>query len=309
MDSTTNQINATVSAVEETTEQTEQTEQIQTEVTSIEVPSTETPQTETPQSEAPQAETPQTEAPQTETPVENSGDQESSDDSNTNDEPDVPTVKLTVNIPTSGDFKTARKEYLTLQKENEEKRKDMAQAELSQAQLAMIEEAFKNRDPSASEVRVLIDGEKNVFNKDVEEAILAREYNIEYVLDKKHPGKTVAYIQPPASNPMSMLSALVEMGLLSPQDLFGMLLGGGSPSMSLGFGPSGSPFGPSGSPFGPSGSPFGPSSFLSMLGGGAGGDDDDDDEDEDNKPSSGNEQLSDSASNKAPCKWCGKVHN
>lgn len=104
--------------------------------------------------------------------------------------------QLALNIPTGDDFKSSRNEYIDRQKKDEEKRRTMIKAELSKAQINMIEEAFKNREPSAPDVRVIIDGEDTVFNKDVELAVLGREYNIEYFLDRNHPRKTVAYIKP-----------------------------------------------------------------------------------------------------------------
>lgn len=60
-----------------------------------------------------------------------------------------------------------------------------------------VEAAFKAPDwLTKGEARVLIDGEKCLFEKSVEQALLDQKYNVEYVLEKAEPGRTVAYIFP-----------------------------------------------------------------------------------------------------------------
>ena len=133
-------------------------------------------------------------------------------------------------IPKASEFAAARQEAMRRQKEAEEKAvlekaeadrkareerkvaKKLAREKRVADQTREIEAAFSNCSTKTPEVRVVIDGEKQFFEKEVEKAVLRQGYNIEYVVDKKEPGKTIAHIYPASQNSESyLIEALMDL--------------------------------------------------------------------------------------------------
>lgn len=139
-------------------------------------------------------------------------------------------VKVTLNIPKAKEFAAARNAATQRLKDEETARKTMDHAALVDAQSRMVEEAFKLRKPDAREVTVLIDGEKKLFEKELEDHLVGQGYQVQYMLDKKQPGKTVASIYPLSDDlnaAIDVLDAFVQLGLFTPQQAASMLVGGG----------------------------------------------------------------------------------
>ena len=117
-------------------------------------------------------------------------------------------------IPRASQFVSTRLQAIQRQKELaatkalEKKQRELKEAEEKAAaekaaqqkrvsdQTRDLEQAFKNCNREDPEVRVFIDGEKQIFEKEVQQAILQKGYNIDYAISNNHPGKTIACIYP-----------------------------------------------------------------------------------------------------------------